>query len=156
MQVWSICPVASAHKWDYSLNEWCSLPKANKSVIKCLGPWWQSLCWWQLCGKEEERITFTFHLALAWSPRHRGHLGWNATILPVIKLLIQAQCTDFHLICQRIHGLLSLHAAIASQPPIMTERKGEKPLLSQSQHRRNNRIKFTVIQRFLISYISSA
>lgn len=113
MQVWSICTVACAHKWDYSLNEWCRLPKANKSVITCLGPWWQSLCWWQLSGNEEERITFTFHRALAWSSLHRGHLGRNATILPVIKLLIQPQCVDFDLIFQSISGLISLHAAFA-------------------------------------------
>lgn len=153
MQVWSMCTVASAHKWDYSLNEWCSLPKANKSVITCLGPWWQSLCWCQLSRNEEERITFTFHLALAWSSLHRGHLGRNATILPVIKLLIQPQCADFHLIFQSIPCLISLHAAIASLPPITNESKGEKPLLEQLRHGRSQRLKFTVIQHFLISYI---
>lgn len=109
MQVWSICTVACAQKWDYSLNEWCRLPKANKSVITCLGLWWQSLCWWHLSENEAGRITFTFHLALAWSPLHRGHLGRNATILPVIKLLIQPHCADFHLIFQSIHGHISLH-----------------------------------------------
>lgn len=117
MHVWSICTWARAHKWDYSLNEWCSQPKANKSVITCLGPWWQSLCWWQRSGNEEERITYTFHLALAWSSLHRGHLGRNATILPVIKLLIQPQRAHFHLILQSIRRLISLPAAVASQPP---------------------------------------
>lgn len=119
MQVWCICTVACAQHWDDSLNEWYTLPKANKSVITCPGSLWQSLCWWQLCGNEEGRITLTFQLALPWSSR--GHLGWNATILPVIKLLIKLRCPNLLLISQSLRAVVSLRAAIASQSAIMTE-----------------------------------
>lgn len=85
---------------------------------------------WQLSGNEEERITFTFHPALAWSSCHRGHLGWNATILPVIKPLIQPQCADSHLIFL-VKLLIALSVAIASSQCITTKSKDETPPLQK-------------------------
>lgn len=153
MQVWSIYTVACAHMWDYSFNEWCRLRTANKSVITCLGLWWQSLCWWQLSENEQERITFAFHPALAWSPLCRGHLGRNATILPVIKLLIQPQCAHSHLIFQSIHGLVSFHTATASYPPIPAESKGEEPLLKHLSHERDHRVHRDTTFSYFIYFI---
>lgn len=40
-------------------------------------------------------IALTFRLARSWSFDCRGHLGRNATILPVIKLLIRLRHADF-------------------------------------------------------------
>lgn len=149
MQVWSICTVACAQKWDYSLNEWCRLPKANKSVITCLGLWWQSLCWWHLSENEAGRITFTFHLALAWSPLHRGHLGRNATILPVIKLLIQPHCADFHLIFQSIHGHISLHFIHCIIATHSVRKQRWETFVGSFMAEKSKRLQLPVIQLFV-------
>lgn len=81
-------------------------------------------------------IALTFRPACSWSSDCRGHLGRNATILPVIKLLIRLQHTDFgssfkespHHHCH--HRLQFLHACqCIIILPVTTGPKGDKPLL---------------------------
>lgn len=69
-------------------------------------------------------IALTSRPARGRSSDCRGHLGGNATILPVIKLLIRLRHVDFGSSFKESPACLPfLHVAR------MTETEGEKPLL---------------------------
>lgn len=79
-------------------------------------------------------IALTFRPARGWSSDCRGHLGRNATILPVIKLLIRLQRTDFGSSFKESPPppppSISAHCQCIIILPVTTGPEGDKPLLA--------------------------